>query len=155
MAFVFEDVLAGPIVRRIEPGLAAVWIALRKPASVELRLFQGATDARPQGTAQNDDRAIAAGRMDTIPVGKELHLALPKVVLAAAAGRLASDRLYGYDIGLRDRGAPGPRPGSARPRPAGRRPHDGRERPLRAGLPGGRLPAFLLPPTDIGRLQAC
>lgn len=37
--------LAGPIVRRVEPGLASVWVAVRSPGSVELRLWEGLVDA--------------------------------------------------------------------------------------------------------------
>jgi hypothetical protein len=34
-------VLAGPILRRVEPNLVAVWIALSSAATVSLTLFQG------------------------------------------------------------------------------------------------------------------
>ena len=41
MAFTFDDILAGPIVRRVEPHLVTVWVALRKPAELTLKLFEG------------------------------------------------------------------------------------------------------------------
>lgn len=31
--------LAGPIVRRVEPALASVWVALSKPASISLKMI--------------------------------------------------------------------------------------------------------------------
>ena len=33
--------LCGPILRRVEPTLASVWVALREPATVALRLWEG------------------------------------------------------------------------------------------------------------------
>ena len=38
-------VLAGPILRRVEPNLVSVWIALSRPASVTLTLWEGRTKA--------------------------------------------------------------------------------------------------------------
>ena len=42
-------ILAGPIVRRVEPGLVAVWVALKAARAVRLSVWQGATTA---GAAQ-------------------------------------------------------------------------------------------------------
>jgi hypothetical protein len=36
-----RDILAGPIVRKVQPDLVSVWIAMRKPASVRLQVFRG------------------------------------------------------------------------------------------------------------------
>jgi len=36
-------VLAGPILRRVEPNLVSVWIALSRPASITITLWQGRT----------------------------------------------------------------------------------------------------------------
>ena len=38
-------VLAGPIVRRVEPGLVCVWVALKEARSVRLSVWQGVTSA--------------------------------------------------------------------------------------------------------------
>jgi hypothetical protein len=35
------DILAGPILRRVEHDLVSVWIALMKPATVEIEVFRG------------------------------------------------------------------------------------------------------------------
>ena len=37
-------VLAGPIVRRVEPGRASVWVALKEPRSVRLAVFAAPVD---------------------------------------------------------------------------------------------------------------
>src|SRR5262245_26189799 len=34
-------ILAGPIVRRVEPKLASVWVALKEPATVRLDVWHG------------------------------------------------------------------------------------------------------------------
>jgi len=34
-------VLAGPIVRRVEPNLASVWVALKQPATIRLEIWHG------------------------------------------------------------------------------------------------------------------
>ncbi|HEY3062055.1 MAG TPA: hypothetical protein VGL99_24010 [Chloroflexota bacterium] len=43
-------VLAGPTVRRVEPKLASVWVALKQPATIRLEIWHGletAATARP------------------------------------------------------------------------------------------------------------
>ena len=37
--------LAGPIVRRVEPTLASVWVALSEPATVTLKIWEGRVTA--------------------------------------------------------------------------------------------------------------
>ena len=37
-------VLAGPIVRRVEPGRVSVWVALKEPRSVRLTVFPAPVD---------------------------------------------------------------------------------------------------------------
>ena len=38
-------VLGGPVVRRVEPRLASVWLALKAPATVRLEIWQGTQPA--------------------------------------------------------------------------------------------------------------
>ena len=45
MAAVPLILLAGPIVRRVEPRLAAVWVALNQPMAVRLVLYDGLRQA--------------------------------------------------------------------------------------------------------------
>ena len=145
MAFAFADVLAGPIVRRVDRTIASVWVALRKPATVQLRIYDG---IKPGSTA---DTPLATAQTDTVAVGAQLHLA---VVAARFAGTspLLPDRLYSYDLNLRDRGTTGPGQGLEALGLLADGPVDGRAR-LALGYQVGRLPAFQLPPTDIGRLR--
>ena len=43
-------VIAGPIVRRVEPTLASVWVALSKPRTVTLSIWIGDTAVPAAGT---------------------------------------------------------------------------------------------------------
>ena len=45
------DILAGPILRRVERGLVSVWVALRKPSSIRLAIFRGIGPAGSLGEA--------------------------------------------------------------------------------------------------------
>lgn len=151
MAFAFADVLAGPIVRRVEPALASVWIALSQPANVELRLYEGLKDGSSPGTE------IAKASMDTVRVGKNLHLAVPAVRLPEDADgqqlTLRSDQVYSYDVRLR---APGTETGDGAGLAAlgllADATVDGHKH-LALGYQQGQLPGFALPPTDIGNLN--
>ena len=44
-------ILAGPIVRRVEPRLACVWVALRAPCTVRLDIWDGLEPANTQKSA--------------------------------------------------------------------------------------------------------
>ena len=63
MAAVPLILLAGPIVRRVEPRLAAVWVALNQPRAVRLVVYDGRQQA-PVSAAP-----LAAGAANTLRVG--------------------------------------------------------------------------------------
>src|SRR3954447_14480358 len=73
MAAVPLTLLAGPIVRRVEPRLAAVWVALNQPQAVRLVLYDGRQQT-PVSTPP-----LAAGAANTLRVGNSLHLAVAVV----------------------------------------------------------------------------
>ncbi|MFP5415291.1 MAG: hypothetical protein ACLGHZ_00165 [Actinomycetes bacterium] len=98
--------LAGPILRRVDPGLVAVWVALSEPATVTLSVWEGrvAADTPNPAFATSDDppdpnapppRPGAA----TLRIGDKLHLGLVSVRLPPASGKaFQPDRLYSYDV---------------------------------------------------------
>ena len=63
MAAVPLILLAGPIVRRVEPRLAAVWVALNQPMAVRLVLYDGLRQAPVSASP------LAAGAANTLRVG--------------------------------------------------------------------------------------
>ncbi|MEZ4400723.1 MAG: hypothetical protein R3B06_11930 [Kofleriaceae bacterium] len=93
------DVLAGPIVRRVEPTLASVWIALRKPAAVRLELFPGLGPRRPTEAVlpTTTPTPVAAPHVagHTLRIGAGLHVA---VVMFEPAVPLAWGAIYAYDL---------------------------------------------------------
>jgi hypothetical protein len=146
MAFFFQDVLAGPIVRRVEPRLVSVWVALKKSGKVKLKVWEGlqsaATSATPVGEVE----------VDTISIGANLHLALPVLETFSHPGHLKNDTLYSYDIQLRE-----PSETSANGMQALEllKKHSANgvtlHEPL--GYEDGMLPGFHLPPSNINNLK--
>ncbi len=78
-------VLAGPILRRTEPGSVTVWLTVRRPVTnLTLEIVD------PSGPS-----TLMSGRLSaTLALGDALHLA----VINASGATLASDRIYHYDI---------------------------------------------------------
>lgn len=102
-----DDILAGPIVRRVEPGLASVWIALRKPASVRLDVFLGLgrrstlgtqIPARPAAPAPPGPRGLPPDQ-HTLAIGVSFHVAVA-LFEPQPPGRLAWGTIYSYDLRL-------------------------------------------------------
>jgi hypothetical protein len=90
----FPLLLAGPILRRVEPALVSVWVALRDPSSVRVLVWEGrAESGRPTPLAASPDT-------HTVRVGAKLHLAEVTVQLPDTAGTsFQPDSLYSYDVG--------------------------------------------------------
>src|SRR3954462_7090039 len=108
-----HDVLAGPIVRRVQPDLVSVWIALRKPASVRLQVFRG-LGAHDQLTnipavpipAGSGVRGVPPDP-HTLAVGDELHVAVA-VMEPAPPTQLEWGQIFSYDLRIKaDEDGPG------------------------------------------------
>ena len=85
-------VLAGPIVRRVEPQLASVWVALSERSNVQLELFEGRVQAGSgpplfQGVSSPATRA-----------GKNLYFAVATVDLQGTPSSLLSGQTYSYNL---------------------------------------------------------
>src|SRR4051812_33566194 len=92
MAAVPLILLAGPMVRRVEPRLAAVWVALNQPRAVRLVVYDGRQQAPVAAPP------VAVGAANTLRVGANLHLAVAVVELAAPAAPLNPGRNYAYNL---------------------------------------------------------
>lgn len=79
-------VLAGPIIRRVEPVGATVWVALRRRRRIRLEIYDGDP---PNG------QVVAQGARETVAVGANLHIACvtakPSIPFTAGAS-------YQYDL---------------------------------------------------------
>ena len=84
-------ILAGPILKHIEPESVTVWVALKLPCQVELKVYDTTND----GTVLGD--SLLEGSRSTVALGKSLHIV---AVTARFTERqcLSSDRIYAYDL---------------------------------------------------------
>lgn len=141
-------VLAGPIVRRVEPNACSVWLATSEAADVTLKLYAGTAMASSAGAPVASSQATSLRRF-----GEHLYVGVIQVKLDAAAGSppLTPGGLYSYDIALS--GASGGSDlageGLLEDRPAA----EGRPAQLALGYVKGRLPSFVAAPASIDRLR--
>jgi len=92
-------VLAGPILRRVEPRLCTVWIALREAARVQVTVWQGAQFATANpGFVASGDAPIAVDTRQTRRFGENLHVAVVPVPVLDAGPALLPGHTYSYDV---------------------------------------------------------
>jgi hypothetical protein len=93
------QVLAGPIIRRIEPRLCSFWIALSHPASVQVsvwRRIQVAGDT--PGTVASGEPELAGAIAVTLAAGRRLHVRVVTVKLDPAEPPFEPGQIHSYDI---------------------------------------------------------
>jgi len=138
-------ILAGPILRRVEPNLVSVWLALSKSASAQLTLWEG--PAAPSSPSLISGPQPAA---QTIRIGDKLHVSVVTLKLELGAGQtLLPGRIYSYDVTLQT--AEGSENlsscGLLKDEPISSHPH------LALGYEPGLLPSFALPPPALTDLR--
>ncbi len=98
--------LAGPILRRVDPGLVSVWTAFSSPAEVTLEVFEGrvaydTTNAPFVSSADPPDPNAPAPfpGAEAIRVGEHLYLSMVSARIPPASGKtFQPDRLYSYNL---------------------------------------------------------
>ena len=135
------EVLAGPIVRRVEPRSCSVWIALRDPApSVKLTVWRGAQVAgAAAGQVASGNAAIGSVEVATRQFGRKLHIALATLSLASPLPVLEPGTVYAYDLQIGGRGLK--QLGFLVDGPVGQG--------LALGYATDRLPTFVTPPLRV------
>ncbi|HEY4302944.1 MAG TPA: alkaline phosphatase D family protein [Gemmatimonadaceae bacterium] len=104
MASTLPTVLAGPMVRRVEPKLASFWIALSDPSdNVTATIWSGVQKAgATAGSVQSGNAKVGSASVKTRRFGKRLNVAL--VVIKLDDGHaLTPGTLYSYDIQVGDK----------------------------------------------------
>jgi hypothetical protein len=139
-------VLAGPIVRRAELRLAAVWVALSKPAQVELSLRKGLLDARATGSLPP---LAASGTAHTRRLGARLHLCLVTTRLDLPDPPLDPGSIYSYDLEVTFDDDPG----SPQDLAALGLLDDAPDAHLALGYVPGFLPSFVTPPAELAQVK--
>ncbi len=89
-------ILAGPLIRRVEPTSASVWVALSKPSQVELGLWSGPVVATSATGFFGNGSAEHTASANTIRIGEKLHLAL--VTIDLSSNPLAHGHIYSYNL---------------------------------------------------------
>jgi hypothetical protein len=99
-------ILAGPILRRVEPTTVAVWMAVSRPGLIEVGVYHGIVDAHaPVGSlAAVQAQVVAAGRGRTRRVDERLHLAVVVAETAVSAQVLLPGQLYSYNVTITPQG---------------------------------------------------
>jgi hypothetical protein len=85
-------ILAGPILRRTQTEVVTVWLALKAPRQVELKVY-----STEGGTGEIVDRPLLQGANSTVQIGKYLHVV---AVTAKPINNtvLTSGQIYAYDL---------------------------------------------------------
>jgi hypothetical protein len=158
--------LAGPIVRRVEPGYVSVWVALKEPRAVRLSIFEAPVDTGPGGTIFAEPASLMNGITRTVRVGANLHVA---VADASSPDPLLPGHIYAYNVSFGPHGSEGfaatedlrsllllrdhrpVEPPATEPPPADPQPF---VLPyLALGYEPNLLPTFVLPPDDLAGLR--
>ncbi|XXF76150.1 hypothetical protein P2318_24230 [Myxococcaceae bacterium GXIMD 01537] len=141
--------VAGPILRRVEPGLISVWVATSRSCKVRVDLFRGVADGATTGLVK-DTPVLQGTEHDTIKAGANLHVCVATVKIAdrgegvPVGQRLEPDQLYSYNVVLKL--------GEAKHdlRSLGLLQDAGGDKPhLALGFNQGRLPSFALAPAAL------
>ncbi|HEX5024952.1 MAG TPA: hypothetical protein VFV68_06755, partial [Agriterribacter sp.] len=87
-------ILCGPIVRRVEPEIVSVWVALKAERKIELELYTGYCN--PSGPSFPEKTvAFKSAKTSTIKLGEHLHIAL---VTIETVGLFTHGGIFSYDL---------------------------------------------------------
>ncbi|MFS8118441.1 MAG: PhoD-like phosphatase, partial [Microcoleus sp.] len=85
-------ILAGPILRRTETGAVTVWLALKAPREVELKVY-----STEGGTGEVLGAPLLQGTNTTVAIGKYLHV-VAVTAKPTDSKVLTYGQIYAYDI---------------------------------------------------------
>ena len=86
-------ILCGPIVRRVEPKQAAIWLALQSAAKVKFTVWKGKVEHKNIG----DTPKIGEVEKDTVAIGEKLHMIVVNLELQEE-NLLEWGELYSYNL---------------------------------------------------------
>src|SRR5712692_6352528 len=140
-------ILAGPMLRRTEPRAVTVWLALKKPRMVTLRIY--ARDAGGDLVQQIE------GTRHTVRLGDHLHIVAVTARAASGDEQLAWGGFYYYDLFFQpDDAVEGQATASQLSTPGILNSDPSAADPLhRLVYPGHPLPGFILPPEDLNHIR--
>ncbi len=100
MANSLPRVLAGPIVRRVDPAGCSFWVATSVPAQVTAKIwFNNQQSGASPGEVASGDPPLAASAATALrPFGDHFFAGVITVELGGAAPPLTPGRIYSYDL---------------------------------------------------------
>ncbi|MGB7441015.1 MAG: PhoD-like phosphatase [Coleofasciculaceae cyanobacterium] len=149
-------ILAGPILRRTDSSAVTVWVALKEPREVTLKVY--ATDS--QGSRITT--LLLEGTHLTIPVGQQLHI-VAVTAIPVQQQQLEPGQIYAYDLSFGSfeqnliQGINFPNSGTipfagwGNPQPKHSLPTTAA--PVTVSYFSHQLPTFTLPPNDLNNLR--
>lgn len=145
--------LAGPILRRVEPTLVTVWVALRDAGTVRINVWNGLVQDQSasslfSGPAATEITGALATTADSIRIGAQLHICTVTFKLSPEKA-LAPHLLYSYNVTIQS-GAKTEDLKSLGLLKTGTL--DGKPN-LAMGYSTGFLPSFALPPAELTDLR--
>jgi len=101
----FPLILAGPILRRVEPTMVAVWVALREAATLELKLWNGFVKDESagglfSGPANQEVQNALSNTSATIRIGDQLHFGLVTIKFPPLKP-LLPHQTYSYNVTIK------------------------------------------------------
>jgi hypothetical protein len=134
-------VLAGPMVRRVEPASASVWMALRRRRRVRLEVYDAS------------GAVVAQGERETVAVGANLHIAC---VTAKPAAPFPAAATCQYNLFFDHVGGSDSIPSGAdlfSPRVVAASRADALAKLTYSAAGGPARPSFVLPPADLASVR--
>ncbi len=157
-------ILAGPILRRVEPRLVTVWVALSSPQTLLLTVFEGREKTGTGTQIFSGGQPKAKGAANTLRLGDKLHIGVVFAELPASDQPLLPGLNYSYNLAFAnlsslDNGGQSVDPSGVAPsadlkslgllsdQPLLGKPN------LPLGYDLGELPGFSLPPANLSDLR--
>jgi hypothetical protein len=148
-------ILAGPILRRVEPGLVAVWVALKDSSIVKLSLWEGQIEAPDPEELTPWFRSPDPGAR-TIRLGDKLHVVVVTLRLPEDK-TLVREQLYSYDLEITPDGQTTKHTlkslGLLNDDPPNADPDGDHTKRLALGYETNMLPCIVLPPKELKDLK--
>lgn len=141
-------IIAGPILRRVEPNNVSVWVALSAPRNVALHISSGIVDTGSGESVFDNSDATYTNNNDSIRIGEFLHLALVTIEISGTSLPLVPQQLYSYNLSFTGGAAPEDLKSLELLKD---KTTDPKHPPL--GYTAGRLPSFVTAPNALNALN--
>src|SRR5690349_11308000 len=97
------QILAGPILRRVEPRLVTIWMAFSEPQHIELHLWSEIIKTQKTSTVYEPEiPPDYTATTDTQRIGTHFHIAFITLNIEAPKLPLVRDQVYCYNVRFTD-----------------------------------------------------